>query len=42
MNHTAKRTLCGITVGLGVVAFFLYCPLKALPVAETGSYFRAI
>lgn len=33
MNHTAKRTLCGITVGLGVVAFFLYCPLRALPVA---------
>ena len=32
MNPILKRTLCGLIVGLGVVAFFLYCPLKALPV----------
>ncbi len=32
MNPVLKRTLCGITVGLGVVALFLYCPLKAIPV----------
>ena len=31
MNPILKRTLCGITVGLGVVALFLYCPLKVLP-----------
>ena len=33
MNPVLKRTLCGLTVGAAVVAFFLYCPLKAIPVA---------
>ena len=32
MNPTLKRTLCGIAVGAAVVAFFLYCPLKVVPV----------
>ena len=32
MNPTLKRTLCGLAVGAAVVAFFLYCPLKVVPV----------
>ncbi len=32
MNPILKRTLCGIAVGLGVIALFLYCPLKVIPV----------
>ncbi len=32
MNPVLKRTLCGLAVGFGVLALFLYCPLKALPV----------
>ncbi|MGN0847763.1 MAG: phosphatidate cytidylyltransferase [Kiritimatiellia bacterium] len=32
MNPVLKRTLCGLAVGACVVAFFLYCPLRALPV----------
>lgn len=32
MNPVLKRTLCGLAVGAAVIAFFLYCPLKALPV----------
>ena len=31
MNHVMKRTLTGLAVGAGVIAFFLYCPLKAVP-----------
>lgn len=31
MNPVVKRTLCGIGVGALVVAFFLYCPLRAVP-----------
>ena len=31
MNPHLKRTLCGIAVGLGVIAFFLYCPLRVVP-----------
>ena len=30
MNKVLKRTLTGLTVGAGVIAMFLYCPLKAL------------
>ena len=30
MNHVAKRTLSGLTVGLGVIALFLWCPLRAV------------
>ncbi len=32
MNPILKRTLCGLAVGAGVIALFLYCPLKAIPV----------
>ena len=33
MNHVLKRTLTGLSVGLGVIAIFLWCPLRAvLPV----------
>jgi len=28
MNHVAKRTLSGLAVGGGVIALFLWCPLK--------------
>ncbi len=31
MSPVLKRTLVGLTVGAGVVAFFLYCPLKVVP-----------
>jgi len=31
MNPILKRTLCGLTVGAAVIAFFLYCPLKVVP-----------
>ena len=30
MNHVVKRTLSGLTVGLGVIALFLWCPLRAV------------
>ncbi len=30
MNHVLKRTLAGLTVGAGVVALFLWCPLQAV------------
>lgn len=30
MNHVLKRTLTGLTVGGGVVALFLWCPLQAV------------
>ena len=30
MNHVVKRTLTGVTVGLGVIALFLWCPLRAV------------
>ena len=30
MNHVAKRTLTGLSVGAGVVALFLWCPLRAV------------
>ena len=30
MNHVLKRTLTGLTVGVGVIALFLWCPLKAV------------
>lgn len=32
MNPVLKRTLCGLTVGAAVIAFFLYCPLKVVPI----------
>ena len=32
MNPTLKRTLCGLAVGSAVVVFFLYCPLKVVPI----------
>ena len=30
MNKVAKRTVTGLAVGAGVIALFLFCPLKAL------------
>ena len=30
MNHVLKRTLSGLAVGAGVVALFLWCPLRAV------------
>ena len=30
MNHVAKRTLTGLAVGAGVIAIFLWCPLRAV------------
>ena len=30
MNRIAKRTIAGLTVGLGVIALFLYCPLRGI------------
>ena len=30
MNHVLKRTLTGLSVGAGVVALFLWCPLRAV------------
>jgi phosphatidate cytidylyltransferase len=30
MNHVAKRTLTGVSVGVGVIAIFLWCPLRAV------------
>jgi phosphatidate cytidylyltransferase len=30
MNHVAKRTFVGITVGLGIIALFLFCPLRGI------------
>ena len=30
MNHVVKRTLTGLSVGAGVIAIFLWCPLRAV------------
>ena len=30
MNHVAKRTIAGLAVGLGIIALFLYCPLRGI------------
>jgi len=30
MNHVAKRTLAGLTVGTGIIALFLCCPLRGI------------
>ena len=30
MNHVMRRTLTGLSVGLGVIALFLWCPLRAV------------
>ena len=30
MNPIIKRTIAGLTVGLGVIALFLYCPLRGI------------
>ena len=30
MNHVLKRTLTGLSVGVGVIALFLWCPLRAV------------
>ena len=30
MNHVLKRTLTGLAVGSGVIALFLWCPLRAV------------
>ena len=30
MNHVAKRTIVGLSVGLGIIALFLYCPLRGI------------
>ena len=30
MNHVVKRTLSGLAVGAGVIAIFLWCPLRAV------------
>ncbi|MBQ6340867.1 MAG: phosphatidate cytidylyltransferase [Kiritimatiellae bacterium] len=30
MNPVAKRTITGLTVGLGIIALFLYCPLRGI------------
>ncbi len=30
MNHVLKRTLTGLAVGAGVIAIFLWCPLRAV------------
>ena len=30
MNHVLKRTLTGLSVGAGVIAIFLWCPLRAV------------
>ena len=30
MNHVVKRTLSGLIVGAGVIALFLWCPLRAV------------
>lgn len=30
MNHVVKRTLTGLSVGVGVIAVFLWCPLRAV------------
>ena len=30
MNHVAKRTIAGLSVGLGIIALFLYCPLRGI------------
>ena len=30
MNHVMRRTLTGLSVGLGVIAVFLWCPLRAV------------
>ena len=38
MNHVLKRTLTGISVGLGVIAIFLWCPLRCvLPIVAVLS-----
>ena len=30
MNPVAKRTIAGLTVGLSIIALFLYCPLRGI------------
>ena len=30
MNHIAKRTISGLLVGIGIIALFLYCPLRGI------------
>ena len=30
MNHVLKRTLTGLSVGVGVIAIFLWCPLRTV------------
>lgn len=32
MNHVAKRSIAALTTAAGVVALFLWCPLRAIPV----------
>ena len=38
MNHVMRRTLTGLSVGLGVIAIFLWCPLRCvLPIVAVLS-----
>ena len=30
MNPVAKRTIAGLAVGIGIIALFLYCPLRGI------------